>query len=238
MNNSFKESCKLIWISIKEAFVDNKYLLLISIVLFLLSTILAGVFASNLEPIVGPFIRELKKQILAGQIKITYDSIFLNNFTVGLRMYFAGILFGILTALMMIVNGMIIGYFLGKGPFLIVFLYIIPHGIFEIPALILSAAAGFTLFKFIYKFIKNIHSPDEDYINHHYINTKGFNYDKDDKLSFKTRASISFSQHNKILVQSLIILGISIILLMVAAYIEVYITSALAKHLIAVYHLR
>ncbi|OWT32486.1 hypothetical protein BGI41_07410 [Methanobrevibacter sp. 87.7] len=238
MNNSFGKFCTLIWINIKEAFTENKKLLLISVLLFLVSAILACVFVSSIDSGMGMVIHGLKKQLATGQIKLTYDSIFLSNFKVTLMMYFVGILFGIITAVLMILNGMIIGYVLGKGPFLVVLLYILPHGILEFPALIFSCTAGFTLFKFINRFIKNIRNPDNDYINHHYINTPGFSYNKDDKLSFKTRVSISYHQNNRILVQSLTILIVAIILLLIAAYIEVYITPGLAKHLVATYHLQ
>ena len=49
---------------------------------------------------------------------------------------------------------------------------------------------------------------------------------------------ISFDKNNDILIQSFVIFLIGVILLMIAAYIEVYITKDLANYLIQTYHIK
>ncbi len=72
--------------------------------------------------------------------------IFLNNAGISLMALILGILFGILPVLFAISNGYIIGYVarLAVDNNGILFLWrIFPHGIFELPAVIISLALGF-----------------------------------------------------------------------------------------------
>ena len=69
--------------------------------------------------------------------------LFINNETAGLTTYFSSVFFGIMSFVSVIVNGMAIGIVGGKvvsmDPFCMSLMFIaliVPHGIFEIPALI------------------------------------------------------------------------------------------------------
>lgn len=232
-----KEYISLLKLNIKDAFKENSRLLLLSVILFFIPLIISTLYPSIVAPIGQYFINELKKQIIAGTVTLSYDSIFINNSTVGLRFYIFGIFFGVLDALMLIINSVIIGYLLGTQSFFVVLLYIIPHGIFEIPAMLIAATSGFILFKFLYNFIKNIYRPDWDFINNKYNRTMGFSFNESDSLSFKSKIKISFSKTNPIFIQSLIFLIISVILFMIAAYIEVYLTGDIAQYFINVFHI-
>ncbi|KGE21085.1 stage II sporulation protein M [Paenibacillus wynnii] len=74
--------------------------------------------------------------------------IFLNNSIKGVLMIFLGALFGIIPALFLLVNGAVIGYLIhissiqGLDIFNLVVEGLLPHGIIEIPAIIIACAFG------------------------------------------------------------------------------------------------
>lgn len=81
---------------------------------------------------------------------ITFTYIFINNLKVVLLLSFGGALtFGGLTFLNLILNGINIGTlfydFLIMEDIKAFFLLLLPHGIFEIPAIIIAGAAGFKI---------------------------------------------------------------------------------------------
>ena len=148
MTDSKIKDCKAL---IKRSFINNKYLLILSIILCFISMFLAIIFTSNLQPIIDPIINTLKKQIIAGQVSLTYNSIFLNNISTVFKTYIGGLFLGLIPLFTLVLNGLIVGYFVGKGPAIVVLLYIVPHGIFEIPGLIIASTAGFNSRKTIMK---------------------------------------------------------------------------------------
>ena len=97
--------------------------------------------------------------------------------------------------------------------FFITALLIIPHGIFEFSSCILACAAGFVLFNFIYKFVKDLFKT------------------KNQKLL--TRFNISFNQNFDKLKEAVIILAISCILMVIAVIFEVYITIPFAEFVLS-----
>lgn len=74
-------------------------------------------------------------------------AIFFNNLMVTLIMLVFGLFFGFMPGIGIVVNGLLLGvvtYFIGKESVFILF-SIIPHGIFEIPVFLISAAIGLRL---------------------------------------------------------------------------------------------
>ncbi len=75
--------------------------------------------------------------------------IFFNNFTKAIIFMFLGLAFGILPVIMLFVNGLLLGYVLfAEHEMTIIELFvkgILPHGIIEIPAIILACAYGIKL---------------------------------------------------------------------------------------------
>lgn len=193
-------------------------------------------FTENLSNIMDPFIQGLKRQISSGQVTLTYNSIFLNNISSVFRMYIGGLFFGILPFISLVFNGLLVGYFIGRGPVLIVLLYIVPHGIFEIPAIIIASAAGFTLLKFVLNFLHKLIKPDYAYINENNIKTNDGVLINKDNISFKNKIIISWGKNKHILIDSLVLLAISAILIVIAAFIEVYITPGFAHYFIKNFH--
>ena len=84
-------------------------------------------------------------------------TIFLNNLFAAIRMVLFGIFFGVFPIIALLTNGIVIGYFLKKSILpngLLVFLTgILPHGIIEIPEIIIAAAyvmkLGFSFIKLL-----------------------------------------------------------------------------------------
>lgn len=192
----------------KLAFSENKLAIIVS-VLILFSTLILGYY---LEPylydFLNPVVEELTKNVKSGVIKLSFQSIFLNNIKIVFLMFILGVLF-CFSALILAFNGFFVGYFIANtGDFLKTAILIIPHGIFEFSSCILACASGFVLFKFICKFFKNL--PNQ----------------KD--LNLKNKFGVAFDLSFDKLKQALLLLFISSILMAIAGFIEVYLTLPIA----------
>jgi stage II sporulation protein M len=75
--------------------------------------------------------------------------IFLNNASIAIMVIFLGLIFGLLPLFMLVSNGMILGYALSLNTTgstgLLVLKGILPHGIFEISAILIACAYGLKL---------------------------------------------------------------------------------------------
>ena len=197
--------------SIINLYRRNKIFLITSAAIFFLS-ILIGIITGYFLPETTGHYLTLQVKELGSHVEKTTLSIFLNNFKAALLIY-AGGLVGIITAGILSVNGFLYGAFLGyfahggilshygvdtPKDFLI---YTVPHGIIEIPALIISGAAGFRLTSAIFGLIKSIirKKPADE----HYWKLK----------------------------DSLALLVIAVILLFIAAIIEANITPTLGNYI-------
>jgi len=133
--------------------------------------------------------------------KIQFLDIFKNNFKVVLLLLSGSFLFGTTTILNLIFNGaatslIIRDSFLAKTDPSLVLLLTVPHGIFEIPAIIIAGAAGF---KIPYEIIGYLAGRKEQILT------------KEDIKEY------------------LILALISIILIVIAAWIEAYVTPRIAE---------
>ena len=166
-----------------------------------------------------------QKQVDEGTITLTTQSIFTNNVTVAIMLYALGALGGVLGALILANNGMFIGYF---GTDFNIYAYLVltvPHGIFEIPAIIIATTGGFVLLSFVLHFIWNLRSPDYSYLDI-------FDpYFSDVKITLKQRCYASFKMNQNKIKESFIFLCLAVILLIIAAFIEANITVPLAGKL-------
>ncbi|MDR2873366.1 MAG: stage II sporulation protein M [Methanobrevibacter sp.] len=213
-----KKSFNLVKNEVKESLIENKYILLLSTILFIFPLILGYLLGHHLQPVLEPVLDEFKRKVISGEVKISFDSIFLNNLKAILIEYAGGIFFGILTFFILVFNGLFIGYFGFKVVDLKLFLVgIAPHGIFEIPAVIIGAAAGLVFLSFLVKLIKDIISKNSFDLNQH-------DYPDETHLTETTKFKFAWNKNYKILKQSLILLVISIFLLIIAAFIETQIT--------------
>ncbi len=142
----------------KELIAGKKYLIesipyIISIIgIFILSSIIGFIFTDKLS-----FLDSLLKQIidktenLSSLELIIY--IFVNNLWSALTGFLGGIALGILPVLNALLNGTILGYVfsrLHKITGFQDFWRILPHGIFELPAIFISLGIGLKLGLFIF----------------------------------------------------------------------------------------
>ena len=137
--------------------------------------------------------------------------IFLNNARGVLSSYFGGIFFGLISIFSLLYNGFALGAqtaamgFTQSNGTLGFILYIIPHGIFEITAIILEPVSGVLLFKFIWRFLKDLRKSEGE---------------------FKEKVSSSYQNNKKIFIQSFVLMVFCIILVLIAAPIECYVSKA------------
>lgn len=216
---NIKENINLTKNWIKMAFIENKYILLFSTLLFVIPMFLGYIFAPYLESLLDPVVNNFQNKIQEGEIKLTFESIFSNNLYVLLTIYSGAIVFGLITAMILISNGLFIGYYANGIPLETFLILTLPHGIFEIPAIIIAGAGSFTLISFLIYFIKGLIFPER--------NKWG------EKPKTLKIISNSFNKNFNKLGQSLTLLIVGIILLAIAAFIETYITINLANFILS-----
>ena len=191
---------------IKEALIENKKIFYMLMILFAIGFIIAFIMADDIAPVLMPM---LKEALLEGNVtSIDAFSIMFHNLKSAITIFFASTLFGIFAVISIIANGFVVGFMAGytikSFNTLIIFLaLILPHGIIEIPALFLSCASGILLFLFIFRVLK-------DKINHY---------------SFTE----SYQNNKKTLKHILILISIAILLFVIAALIEGFITPQLGN---------
>lgn len=126
----------------------------IVIILLFFATITVGWIGAAQNPSVGEDLLKLFEKEIAGQIG-TNDPVdmafklFVNNLQACILLFLGGASFGILTIFIMSLNGIVIGAIMEMvrkdHTFLYVAAALLPHGIFEIPAFIISGALGILL---------------------------------------------------------------------------------------------
>jgi stage II sporulation protein M len=120
--------------------------------------LIAGVLIGYIQ---ADLVDALAKQMLAqikgivdkikdsgGSVPVTFWAIFLNNVTSAVSMMLLGLLFAIFPIFGLLSNGVLLGYLMqkissaGMNAFFFVLVGIMPHGIFELPAVVFAAALG------------------------------------------------------------------------------------------------
>ena len=216
---------------IKLAFSNNKGLLFISILLFVIPMFIGYFFSNEISSYVEPIVDAFEQQVADGTVTLTTHSLFTNNVTVAFILYALAALGGILGAIILANNGLFIGYY-GVGFDIWAYLALtLPHGIFEIPAIIIATTGGFVLLSFMLHFIWGLMSPDLSYLDI-------FDpYFSDVKITLKQRFYVSFKKNQDKLKESLILFCISVVLLVIAAFIEANITVPLAYWIFSIFGL-
>jgi len=126
------------------------------IVTFLLfcTTLVVGWVGTAQNPAIGQDLLKVFEKDVAGEIlgKNSFDifeRLFTNNLEACILLFLGGASFGILTIFIMSLNGIVIGAIMEivhqDHSALFVAAAIVPHGIFEIPAFIISGALGILL---------------------------------------------------------------------------------------------
>lgn len=188
---------------VKDAFADNRYLLLISAIIFIVSLGLGFLLEPNLYSIFNPVVNQMQDDLASGAISVTFQSIFTNNILIVFRMFIFGLLL-CFSVVLLSYNGFFLGYFLAShGDLIRNIVFIVPHGIFELPSIVIATTSGLILFKFMFKFINDVYKN-------------------------KVKVYNSLEKNYFILKQSLIVLAIGCILMFIAGIIESYFTIPIA----------
>lgn len=209
----FKYYLKKLICELKSAFIENKYLLLLSILIFVIPIFVGYFEASSLKSIMDPLVNSFKQNIKNGTTSLTFLSLFMNNFRVSIMLFAGSALFALFGLFILTTNGLFLGYFGSDIPPIIYLVFILPHGIFEIPALIISTLSGFIILSFILKFIKGIIFKMDD---------------NGSKMNLISKVKYSFNNNSVKLKQGLILFILSTVLLIIAAFIEANLTKPLA----------
>ena len=140
--------------NIKDLYKENKNYLIIATIIFLGSFSIGYLLAGFLDILLAPLMREFKKSVIEEGISIF--SIFSHNLQAILLLYLGGLSLSIFTGLFLALNGLFMGYFATKVPLVDFILLVAPHGMFEIPGIIIAGVAGFRLSSFIIHFIGDL----------------------------------------------------------------------------------
>jgi stage II sporulation protein M len=190
----------------------NETFLVLSAGILLISIFLGYALASILSPVLGAIFGDFKNKVVQGQIQLTTLSLFTNNLKVALFIYVGGLLFGSVTAIYLIINGLFIGYAGTQFPITDYILFTIPHGIPELIGIIISGAAGFRLASCIYHIFQGL---------------------------THMRSDISRSNQFKYIIElnidefweSVKLMAIAVVFLIVAAFIEANLSIALGNYI-------
>jgi uncharacterized membrane protein SpoIIM required for sporulation len=197
-----------------ESLSDNRKLIIVMAVLFVVCFIGAWIFSSDSVSSSVDQIQNMSASSPGMDQGTGPVELFINNEVGGILTYVGSIFFGIFAVVSLAYNGVNMGM-LGQlfsqmvpNGGLKYIVYLIPHGIFELTATVLESAAGIMLFLFIWRFLRAWMSKE----------TNG--------------ASDAFEKSKKILIQSLIIMIFTTILLIIAAPIEAYISVPFSEMIV------
>ncbi|WP_292460153.1 stage II sporulation protein M [Methanothermococcus sp.] len=173
--------------------------IVLTLVIFIIGFIIGIVSINNLSKINNGDLPNFKPKI-----QFNFPFILTNNLKVIFLMLAGSITFGLSTFINLIFNGFNVGVLIGSTfqtnePLKLIAGFILPHGIFEIPAMLISAVAGF---KIPYEVIQYLRDKKEKPIT------------EEDIKEFLKLALIS------------------IVLIVIAAFVEVYITPKIANYLL------
>ena len=197
---------------VKSAFRENKLAVYASIAILFISLLLGYFLEPYLYSYFNPVVEDLTHQVQQGTIKLTFQSIFLNNIRVVIAMFLFGVTCFI-SAVILGFNGFFAGYYVATTDDLFQsLLLIVPHGIFEFSSCILACASGFVLFNFVFKFLKTLYGQDNG--------------------SVKELLRISFDESVVKLKQAIILFVIASILMAIAGFVETYLTLPIAEFIL------
>lgn len=190
----------------------NETFFMLSAMIFIASLFIGYAFAGMLEPLLGNMLGDFKRRMTQGELQLTTLSLFANNLKVALLIYGGGLIFGLITAFYLISNGVFIGYTAAQfqlGDFII---YTIPHGIFELLGIIIAGAAGFKLGSIVLNILKGVLKLQSD-------------FSMTNQLKYLLEVNLDDFK------DTLILMGIAVALIFIAAIIEANFTLSWASYM-------
>jgi len=140
IHEGFRQSLKYLF--------DSRNYILFMIFLFLLSISLGFAFPKLFETQLLKMIEEILKQTQGLNIFEMIGFIIFNNVKSSFFGLFFGLFFGILPIVLIVVNGFLLGFVIHRvvlSEGILVLWKLFPHGIFEIPAVLISVGIGLRL---------------------------------------------------------------------------------------------
>ncbi|HWQ65113.1 MAG TPA: stage II sporulation protein M [Methanospirillum sp.] len=125
----------------------------ISVLVFIVGCA-GGFLSSQADPAFGESLVKLFKEMITNDIMsdappLLALQLFLNNLESCVLLFLGGAILGVVTLLVLSFNGIVIGGILevvrGKTDIVVMFASIVPHGIFELPAVLVSSTLGLML---------------------------------------------------------------------------------------------
>ncbi len=132
---------------------------LITVAILIFGIVLGGFAVHADESVATDLIAMMNEEVFANiesdNSAVVAANIFVNNLQASTILFIGGAAFGLITLLILSMNGFIIGivveYIRQEQGLYVVLAGILPHGIFEIPALLLAATFGVMLGKELWK---------------------------------------------------------------------------------------
>jgi stage II sporulation protein M len=202
------------WKKIKNILADNRKYILLSLLLLIFGALIGYIF----KDLFHSYVQEVFKKMssLVDDTNELKDPISLltlilkNNVIAVISMIAIGLLsFGIYAIMSLVLNGAIVGYLLnlyadaGINPLTVFIIGLLPHGIFEFPAIILACAIGIRLGVFATQWLSGL-------------------------LSGQKRDLVKVN-FNHFLKDFPMYFGVVIFLLVIAAFVESFITPGLLQ---------
>lgn len=143
-------------IQLRRLWSDNKRFFLVACLLFFGGAFIGYLQAPAVESLVDQLLGQLKEIVErikenGGGILATFWTIFSNNVISSLMMMALGLFFAFFPVVGLLTNGILLGFILAKysaagtSPWLMFGVGILPHGIFELPAILFAAGVGIRL---------------------------------------------------------------------------------------------
>lgn len=140
------------WRAMKQHFIEMRGYIAFMTILFL-AGIFVGASNASLEQMISGQIaglQEMSRQIdeSSNPGLMMFLLIFFNNAIKSLLVMYLGVFFGVVPLFFILINGMVLGYLFANNPqptidlFTLITRGILPHGIIEIPAIIIAGAYG------------------------------------------------------------------------------------------------
>lgn len=148
--------------NLRGYFHRNRNYILFVIALFVISLIIGYVFRDVFADYVIEAIRNMAKNITNDSSSLSLG-IFLNNLRVAFIIILLGFLFSIFSLMILFTNGVLIGFMFTIVPAPLMLIYTLPHGIFEIPQLILTVVCALLVTKLEINLIKGVLQRDKTF---------------------------------------------------------------------------
>ncbi|QRG67954.1 stage II sporulation protein M [Brevibacillus choshinensis] len=139
---------------LQRLWLDNRGFFLAACLLFIGGGLIGYFQAPMVEAMVSELMGQLKEIVdrikeSGGGVFATFWMIFSNNVVSALMMMALGLFFAFFPIIGLVANGILLGFILSKSvgvsPWLMLGAGILPHGIFELPAVLFAAGVGIRL---------------------------------------------------------------------------------------------